>query len=76
MAIKQEIKRRAKQPTTSLGALALMLLPTFMPDVEWDKVIDAVNVIYEQIPMIQAGFVALFTAVAGWNICRDEEKDA
>ena len=76
MAINQELKRRAKQPTTQAGLLALMIAPMIMPDVDWKAVRDAIAVIYDQIPMMKAGIVALMGIVGSWNFLRDEDKDA
>jgi hypothetical protein len=72
MAIKAEIKRRAKQPTTQAGALALLIAPQIMPDVDWDAVIGAIQVLYEQLPIM----VAAIGGLAIWNVFKDEDKDA
>ena len=70
MPIKQELKRRAKQPTTQAGLLALMIAPQIMPDVDWQAVIDAVTVLYHQIPLM----VSALGGLAIWNIFKDDDK--
>jgi hypothetical protein len=67
----QEIKRRAKQPTTQAGALALMIAPQIMPDVDWQAVFNAIAVLYEQIPIM----VAAIGGLAAWNIFKDDDRD-
>jgi hypothetical protein len=71
MAIKETVKRKAKQPSTQIGVLALMVAPQIMPDVDWQAVIDAIQTLYEQLPIIVAGIAGLSV----WNIFRDEDKD-
>ena len=71
MSIKQEIKRRAKQPTTQVGAMALLLAPQIMPDVDWGAVIYAIQILWEQTPIIIAGIMGLGL----WNFFKDEDKE-
>jgi hypothetical protein len=68
----QEIKRRAKQPTTQIGAMALLLAPQIMPDVDWEAVTYAIQILWEQTPIIIAGIVGL----GFWNVLKDDDKDA
>jgi hypothetical protein len=72
MAIKAEIKRRAKQPTTQAGILALMIAPQIMPDVDWDSVIYAVEILWHELPII----VAAIGGYAGWMVFKDDDKNA
>lgn len=71
MAIKQEIKRRAKQPTTQAGMLALMIAPQIMPEVDWEAVANAVMVLWEQLPIM----VAAIGGLAAWNIFKDDKGE-
>lgn len=71
MAMKETVKRKAKQPSTQIGVLALMVAPQIMPDVDWQAVIDAIQTLYEQLPIIVAGI----TGLSLWNIFRDEDKE-
>lgn len=68
---KQEIKRRMRQPTTIGGIAALMVGKQIAPDVDWEQVIDAVMVLYHQVPII---VTALFGG-ALWCIFSDEKKN-